>query len=61
MTTPTLISTLGTILAVIILGTIAYFVISLVAGIIKFFLVGGMAIILSVIIYRYFRSFFKKN
>jgi len=59
MTTPTLISTLGTIFAVIILGAIAYIVISLVAGIIKFFLTGALVIIIAIIIYRYVQSFFK--
>lgn len=61
MNTPNIKATLGTVIGIIILGVITYYIISLVAGIIKFFLVGGIIIILAVIIFNYFRSLFKKN
>lgn len=61
MNTPTFKATLGSLISIIITGIIVYFIFTLVAGIIKFFLVAGIIIIAFVIIYRYIRSLFKKK
>jgi hypothetical protein len=52
---------LGSILSLVITGTIIYFIISLVAGVIKFILVAGVILLAIGISYTYIRSLFKNK
>lgn len=53
-------ATLGSLISLIISGAIIYFIISLVSGILKFFLVAGVTIIALGIIYKIIHSLFKE-
>ena len=59
MNTPGFKAALGSIIGILATGVIIYFVVSLVAGIIKFFMIAGVIILALGISYTYIRSVLK--